>query len=1517
LNFLRGVSKGDDAADRNSQHPYGQHQAAKFDLPLAVVLAGASFEAYLQPQETGMAFQQRNIKGPTVTFTDKAFLTETYTGVLIVQLMSATNLRAADVTGSSDPYAVLSLGESSFRSSTISTSLNPQWDEQYCMYIKDPASEVLRVRLYDEDIGKSDDDLGVAMVGLAELVDSKGVSKTFTLPLRGTGAGSGASVTLRCQLLSFADADPDQVTALTSTVTTAPSPSAMAGLQVAVGFWCSGRVAASAAISSLSGQLVTAVKEVVAPAAPAEEGEDAANPTDEVDDRDGGNTAADDSSSSSSASGGDSAPIVTLPSGEEVPNPWRVLAAMVGRAMGAESLNPVAFVENEETDTQAGPFWRVWLYRNVEAREAVVAFRGTEQVKWKDIATDLNLTPCSLNPERLDDNEGLPFTARIIKAVSGVYQQQVSGRGGGVGVVRFMVHKGFLSAYDSVRRTVFTLLDEITGAGDKGDNWRVLVTGHSLGGALATLAAYELAERRPLPPPRPPITLTPARSVQNITLYTFGAPRVGNKAFAEEFDRLVPDAWRVTNSNDIIPSVPRLMGYCHVGHAVRLDSEGQLRIGRSSAESTDVFGEGKAGMEVIQEIVSKVSEQPDMRQPQQRQQQPQAQPQAQGMRRRLVGVINTFGRAKLAPGKWLLDTGAEDHLTFTPEDVEDLTPEEAGSGASDFSIHVRMLVRTADFFLFSAGGEGGRREEQVPVVEGLPCLAARGRLPDFTPGLRSVLLALQDTTAPAGFLAKLPRLGLQQLPDLSSLTLALVNDHQLPSSSLADLAAAVPPSVTRLVLTHMLGGGGGRATTDGAPPLAGTSTAAVAFRQQLDYGALRHLLLLCPQVREVRLEGGCWVRSGADLQALAALTSPRPADGGSSGAGCGGVSGGGGGVVISSIRGMYLDTADGCLKLPMVLGSLWGLVGLDVQLVATAVRQAPVAAADADADAGGVGGLLADAAAALNLAHLGLASEQLLRGLAMPALAGLTRLVVREFQGSATALLGALAGLPLLAHLGLSGMDDAPYIIDVHLELLACLPSLRHLSVDRLDIAQQRGPRHALQPPPQLQQQQQHHHHHQLSGPYGAIRGSEAYPAWGPAGGAGAGGGSSSSSGASSAILPGLTGLDVALVVHSVTRLPHAFPSVKDLTLRWLWEQTMRKLAGWTSLTRLSLANLDCCLDWGLMRTLTGLTELQLCRGSSYEQLAELLYLLRAIPGLQVLRLSNWHSMNFSGPDRMAVGLTRGRGAVAAGGAAAGADGRGEGTSGGPLTGPSCSSSGEVGAGGGADAGGAMEGWCGGGEGSRAAAEPHRGYGQGEANTALAIATASALEGDQQQQQQQASTSTSSVPFSHCTSRSPPVTSTTTVAAAAAGSGSGGGLGGGGSVSAAVAAAFAAMDPDLYRAWGRIRAAADATAAASAAMALLRALPRLRILELSDCGYPLLRCFSSRALLEDGGPLTGLRELQLSQLMDVVGSDVEEAVAALPGLRRLAVRGCWPVDGEALLQLETLRSAGVDVTWRR
>ncbi len=60
-------------------------------------------------------------------------------------------------------------------------------------------------------------------------------------------------------------------------------------------------------------------------------------------------------------------------------------------------------------------------------------------------------------------------------------------------------------------------------------------TGHSLGGALATLAAIDVRKA------------IPDAAHLSISCYTFGAPRTGNHAFAREYDDLVPDTWGIIN----------------------------------------------------------------------------------------------------------------------------------------------------------------------------------------------------------------------------------------------------------------------------------------------------------------------------------------------------------------------------------------------------------------------------------------------------------------------------------------------------------------------------------------------------------------------------------------------------------------------------------------------------------------------------------------------------------------------------------------------------------------------------------------------------------------------------------------------------------------------------------------------------------------------------------------------------------------------------------------------------------
>ena len=60
------------------------------------------------------------------------------------------------------------------------------------------------------------------------------------------------------------------------------------------------------------------------------------------------------------------------------------------------------------------------------------------------------------------------------------------------------MHGGFLAAYDSVRAKVIELVEAVLEEGKArvDGEWQVLCTGHSLGGALATLCAYEMSKYR-------------------------------------------------------------------------------------------------------------------------------------------------------------------------------------------------------------------------------------------------------------------------------------------------------------------------------------------------------------------------------------------------------------------------------------------------------------------------------------------------------------------------------------------------------------------------------------------------------------------------------------------------------------------------------------------------------------------------------------------------------------------------------------------------------------------------------------------------------------------------------------------------------------------------------------------------------------------------------------------------------------------------------------------------------------
>ena len=92
----------------------------------------------------------------------------------------------------------------------------------------------------------------------------------------------------------------------------------------------------------------------------------------------------------------------------------------------------------------------------------------------------------------------------------------------------------------------------------------LLITGHSLGGALAALAGVCF-------------TVSNAPIPRISAIYTFGQPRLGLQPFCDEYKRqLAGKLVRFINSKDIVPRVPlRLSGYVDVGTVVHFDSEGE------------------------------------------------------------------------------------------------------------------------------------------------------------------------------------------------------------------------------------------------------------------------------------------------------------------------------------------------------------------------------------------------------------------------------------------------------------------------------------------------------------------------------------------------------------------------------------------------------------------------------------------------------------------------------------------------------------------------------------------------------------------------------------------------------------------------------------------------------------------------------------------------------------------------------------------------------------------------------
>ncbi|KAI8113943.1 hypothetical protein M9434_002071 [Picochlorum sp. BPE23] len=188
-----------------------------------------------------------------------------------------------------------------------------------------------------------------------------------------------------------------------------------------------------------------------------------------------------------------------------------------------------------------------------EQRRIVICFRGTASAK--NVLTDLKLWRSTHPPTRGNYLMG----------------------------TKPMIHAGFGDFWfgSGMKDRCMSMVTEITKCSPDETPlpWRILVCGHSLGGAAAKIAAYDLSDWN--------------RSIgaaHSVMCYTYGSPRVGNSAFVRSYNLMVPNTWNIMHLNDIVIKNGKfLFLYKRDGHCIYLTEVGPI-IDPSRIESYTLGG---------------------------------------------------------------------------------------------------------------------------------------------------------------------------------------------------------------------------------------------------------------------------------------------------------------------------------------------------------------------------------------------------------------------------------------------------------------------------------------------------------------------------------------------------------------------------------------------------------------------------------------------------------------------------------------------------------------------------------------------------------------------------------------------------------------------------------------------------------------------------------------------------------------------------------------------------------------
>ncbi|HKW33453.1 MAG TPA: lipase family protein [Candidatus Acidoferrum sp.] len=220
-----------------------------------------------------------------------------------------------------------------------------------------------------------------------------------------------------------------------------------------------------------------------------------------------------------------------------------------------------------------------------QKRNFILAIRGTEgAIEWLDDATAF-LVPFRQVPTAGKVERGFDKIYATLKVVKrhGVAAPLPTVKPTGAAAaalttapVREVIQGTFAEQLERLADT-FEAPDVMSLAKERRPRRSFVVTGHSLGSALATLFVMENKQKN---------------KFDITTICTFASPHVGNTEFVDQFDKLALTSWRIVNTQDLVPKVPLRLpffDYQHVATPYEFSSAGVVKWGPACWHSMSTY----------------------------------------------------------------------------------------------------------------------------------------------------------------------------------------------------------------------------------------------------------------------------------------------------------------------------------------------------------------------------------------------------------------------------------------------------------------------------------------------------------------------------------------------------------------------------------------------------------------------------------------------------------------------------------------------------------------------------------------------------------------------------------------------------------------------------------------------------------------------------------------------------------------------------------------------------------------